>query len=292
MKYLILLLIPFFSCSNSESLKDTKTIDNKVESRETVNNPDLIKLASEYQGNWISESYINKMIKSKSPYEAQKESFQNIYIDSSLIDKEYFGISIYTYGDTERSPIYYYKKIKENEFLFSHKKIGDEFLGDPCTSGCDKLIFVNTNRQKTIRLQTKKGISDFIQLEKNCEDSYLCELDAFANKIFLEGSYVLLDGERNVLSAKFNIGKEGIAKGYKEIERLQIWTSFREINGVFESDIVQIGERTSKQLEYYQDNPENVFYFEVKNEEINLFSLDMEDYTVVKKELKYILKKK
>lgn len=292
MKYLILLLIPFFSCSNGESAKDTKTNDNKVESRETFNNPDLIKLASEYQGDWISESYINKMIKSKSPYEAQKGSFQNIYIDSSLIDKEYFGISIYTYGDTETPPISYYRKIKENEFLFSHSKFGDILIEDTCESGCNRLVFINGNGQKTIRLTTKKGTSDFIQLEKNCNDSHLCELDAYANKIFLDGSYILLDGERNVLSANFNISKDGMSIGYKDIERLQIWTYFREINGVFENDIVQIGERTSEQLEYYQDNSENVFSFELKNEEINLFSLDIDDYNVVKKELKYILKKK
>lgn len=280
---LILIILPF-----------NFTLIGQIGTSTKLKEFELLDLASKFQGNWISESYIHKMTTSRSPYQAQEESFEVIYIDTSFIINGYFGISIYTYGDTEMLPITYFKKTKENEFLLSHVKFENDLLDDTCKIACDRLIFLDNNGQKSIRLTTKDGESDFIQLERTCDDSHLCEIDEYANKVFLQGNYILMDGKNNVLAPNFEINEKGLTKGYEDIEKLQIWTYFREGNGLFETDIVQIGERTSNSLNFYQEIPENVFLIEITDNEIKLYSLgiNMDEYLVVKKELKYFLKKK
>jgi len=149
MKYLTLLLIAFLISSNSESTIAPKSTLHQVGPSELVMNSELLGLAQTYQGDWISESYINKMTESKSPFEAQKEPYQNISIDQRFIVNGYFGISIFNYGETETPPISYFKKLNENEFLLSHLKFGEDLLGDTCKSDCNTLIFLNNNGKKS-----------------------------------------------------------------------------------------------------------------------------------------------
>lgn len=119
MKYIILII----------SL--VSTVSFSQESKEYINN-----LSFKYSGNWISKSYIDNISATKSPYEAQKLSFQNILIDPTLNQGKFIGISIYAYGNTEASPISYFERINEHEFIYSHSKFENELIGNSCQVNC------------------------------------------------------------------------------------------------------------------------------------------------------------
>lgn len=287
MKFLIIILLPLIACSNSEPKE--KVDSNNISSK--GNNKELTTLVYEFQGHWISKSYIERMTTTNSPFLAQKESFKNLYLDTSLIESNYIGVSIYKYGDTETPPTSYYRKVGAKKFQYSHSKFGDALIRDTCQNNCQILEFFNKKGEKVIRFSYSEKVDEFIQISKNC-DSHLCELNEFSNKLLLKGSYELLDAKRKTISQKIEIKSNGVVSGC-DFEKIQVWTYFRELNGIFEQDVIQIGKANEK-LEFYQGKEKNVFYFEVKDNEIILHSLkvDMENYNVKKDKLKYILKRK
>lgn len=146
---------------------------------------------------------------------------------------------------------------------------------------------------KTIHLISGNEETEFIQLQETCNNYHLCELDQFIYQEILAGSYTLMDHNRKVLCKNFTIGTNGITDGFDSIQKIQLWSFYREINGLFESDVIQIGSASDNQLNYYQFNQNNVFYFSLINDEYILTSLhvDMDKFEVQEKNVKFILKK-
>lgn len=288
MKYLIILLSPLFVFLNSAPNENL----NSSNVPNVENNEDLIKLVNDFQGDWISKSYIDRLRSTNSPFQAQNESFKNLFIDSSMIDSDYIGVSIYEYGATEMPSTSYFRRIESTKFQFSHSKFEEELIRDTCMNNCVMLEFSNEKGTKVIRLSSGEKTEEFVQIPKNCNYYHLCELNEYANQLFLSGTHQLLDAKRKIISPNVEIKSNGVVFGC-DFEKIQVWTYFREINGIFEQDVIQIG-RANENLEYFQGNENNVFYFEVSNNETLLYSLkvDMENYLVEKDKLAYVLRRK
>ncbi len=183
------------------------------------------------------------------------------------------GIYDYEYGQTEISTFHYFDW-KSQQLIYKHSTFDGEIVEKGFAQPFKKIDFIVQNNDTVLRIV--KHDNTRVELKKvktNCKQDVFDEaIDQFISATILQGKYKLLDEHKTSVCKSISVDKFGKISGYSAFYRIVLWNSFREMNNVFEHDVMEIVSQKNKneQFGFYRESVENLYKFEYKKDTIKL----------------------
>jgi hypothetical protein len=222
----------------------------------------------------VNIEYLNSIKKYKSPYKTQEEHpYYEVFIDSKNVQNNLIGFYDYEYGQTEISSFHFFDW-KNKQLLYKHSTFDGEIVKKACAQPFKKIDFIVQNNDTILRIVKHDNLKVQLKKVKNTckEDVFDESINNFISATILEGKFKLLDENKTPLSKFISVDKFGKISGYPPFYRIILWNFFREMNGVFEHDVIEIVTQKNKNEEFgfYRESVENLFKFEYKKDTIKL----------------------
>ena len=233
----------------------------------------LMAYIAPIEGTWINKEYYESIIRHKSPYKAVLENpYYLIYIKKDMIKGNMIGIYDYEYGQTESSNVPYYA-LEGKSLKYMYNTFGEKMIADDAYHYL-KQIQVNSDKTELCVVRSDNQSFCLKKIDDNCiYENFDCEIDNFILSSILQGSYKVIDGQRNVVANKIEIDSFGITRGLKGYSSVILWSFFREVNNVFKSDILEFipdVKNDKNNYGFYNNSTENLFKFEYMGDSIKL----------------------
>lgn len=280
------------------------SISCRIKSDENIGNSSKLIQASidkidrinpAFYGVWIDKSYYDFLLSSKSPYLTQKSHpYTIIYINESSEVENRVKLYEYKYGQTEISSMQYYSH-QDNQLFFSFETFDGILIGDTCRNDCKRIFLEISDRSTLLRKFENNSTKDYIKIDSRCiGNSFDCEVTKLITTHFLKGSYMVLDHKKEVLMNEINIDENGFIKGQTKFHRMILLNFFREINGAYEFDVLELSSRNAVQQEEIQPDKIKRFKLERSIDTLILRNtfFDEDNFEVTVGEIEYYLVKK
>lgn len=274
----MLFFVCLISCQQQAPKKEINFQDN-IELQDSVQvavKPELAlaDFVRSTEGIWVNTDYLNSIKKYKSPYKTQEEHpYYEVFIDSKNVQNNLIGIYDYEYGQTEISTFHYFDW-KNQQLIYKHSTFDGEVLENKYSRHFKKIDFIVQNEDTIMRIV--KHDNTRVELKKvknNCKQEVFDEsINNYISATILQGKYKLLDEHKTSVCKSISVDAFGKISGYKPFYRLVLWNFFREINGIFEHDVMEIVTEKNKneQFGFYRESVENLYKFEYKKDTIKL----------------------
>lgn len=292
------LLFILHSCVHSTNTSFELTANSLATNNNSETKQELVDFVESVKGTWVNKEFYESIVNDKSPYKSQEENpYYLVYIKPEMIENNAIGIYDYSYGQTEISSVLYYE-LSDNKLAYRHAKFDGEISTEKQNTYFKKMNVVIENGDTILHVERNDHTSiDFVRINNEClDDDFDCEISQFITSTLLAGNYILKNQHNEVASSNFKIDKFGRITGNNSFKRAMLWNFFREVNHMFECDVLELTPSTSnkKPVGFYDGDVENLFKFECKTDTIVLKQLlhDTENDLVTVGSIAYYLIRK
>jgi hypothetical protein len=272
------LFVCLISCQQQDPKKETNSVNN-TELQDSLQGileteQSLEDFVHSIEGVWVNIEYLNSIKKYKSPYKTQEEHpYYEVFIDSKNVQNNLIGFYDYEYGQTESSTLHYFDW-KNKQLIYKHSIFDGKKLGNNYSQHFKKIDFIVQNNDTILRIVKHDNLKVQLKKVKNTckEDVFDESINYFISATILQGKYKILDENKTPLNKSISVDKFGKINGYPPFYRIILWNFFREMNGIFEHDVIEIVTQKNKNEEFgfYRESVENLYKFEYKKDTLKL----------------------
>jgi len=254
---------------------NTTTVDNPIENK-TVDTPASFK--SILNGDWVEPSYINDLIKTKSPYKSQDAlcSIVELNIDTTQITGDSLEIGSPSIHEGTSFYVFFRAGIAANSFQTSRKDYDNESnfyeLGYLISTKDTLVVFYHYDKNKKLL-----GQSEYRKVPKNSEGA----LQYMVNKTLVVGTYNTTDTSGKSITVQLT--NDGKIIGLPNFIKYYVLTDF-----------VAGPENNLDEICFdIQTENQKCYAFEIKGDTINLYETteNKDHVTLTLGQLKYKLVK-
>lgn len=292
-KSLFLFLCVLVSCNGAKEHKSKKeskqeTLDRKHKKAQKEDS--LIREV--FTGTFLNLEYYTSILKHKSPYLAQAQSpYFIVRSKPSENNKDLYEIMEFHYNQTEISSVQYYQF--KGYFLEYDFEFFDGRLVEGISYKHKRLFTIGIDKIYNPLQYESIDYNKYSLLKIEDQTDYQTAINQFITKNILVGNYSLLDSSKNIISKNIFIDKYGKIHNCKHFKRAVLWDNFREVNSIFEFDVLNLVPSDDNSNDYFsfRGKTDNLFKFEYTKDLIKLRSLNYneENQTIIPGNINYYL---